>query len=222
MADIDESGRDLEKKFGQDCCRFVRCDLADGASIQNLIEITVDSFNSLNVLLNNGACLVPEAAMHETSLEGFETLLAVNVRGLFLICKYAYPHLKQARGCIINISSMAGVAGEKRHCIYSATKGFMNSLTKSMAIDYGQEGIRCNALVPSSVLTPNLDRIISACPDAAAIIERRKNINLLGYTAKPQEIASAAVFLASPSASFITGAVIPLSGGSECGYGIKV
>jgi NAD(P)-dependent dehydrogenase (short-subunit alcohol dehydrogenase family) len=221
MTDIDESGRDLAEQFGQDRCRFVQADLADGASIRNLIETTVRVFNSIDVLLNNGACLVPEAPMHQTTLEQFDALVAVNVRGLFLTCKYAYPYLKRSRGCIINMSSMAGVAGEQQHCIYSASKGFMNALTKSMAIDYGREGIRCNAIAPSSVLTPNVDRMIDALPNAADIIELRKNVNLLGYTSKPHEIASAAVFLASPGASFITGAVIPVSGGSECGYGIK-
>jgi len=144
------------------------------------------------------------------------------VRGLFVICKFAYPHLKRSKGCIINMSSMAGVAGEKHHCIYSASKGFMNALTKSLAIDYGREGIRCNAVAPSSVLTPNVDRLIAAEPNAAEIIELRKNINLLGYTSRPEEIASAVVFLASPEASFITGAIIPVSGGTECGYGLKL
>jgi NAD(P)-dependent dehydrogenase (short-subunit alcohol dehydrogenase family) len=221
MADIDESGKDMAESFGKEHCRFIRTDLADASSIQNLIETTVEVFGSIDVLLNNGACVSPDAPIHETSIKEFEALIAVNVRGLYIICKYAYPYLKKARGSIINMSSMAGVAGEKHHCLYAAGKGFMNGLTKSMAIDYGREGIRCNAIAPSSVLTPNLDKMIAALPNANDVIELRKNVNLLGYTAKPNQIASAAVFLASQGASFITGAIIPVSGGSECGYGIK-
>jgi meso-butanediol dehydrogenase/(S,S)-butanediol dehydrogenase/diacetyl reductase len=221
MADIDESSRDMVERFGKGRCHFIRTDLADAASIRNLIETTIEVFGAINVLLNNGARVVPNAPIHETSIEEFEALVAVNVRGLFLICKYAYPYLKESKGSIINMSSMAGDAGEKHHCLYAAGKGFMNGLTKSMAIDYGREGIRCNAIAPSSVLTPNVDRMIAALPNASEVIEMRKNVNLLGYTSKPHEIASAAVFLASRGASFITGAVIPVSGGSECGYGIK-
>lgn len=221
MADIDESGRALASKFGEDRCRFIRTDLADETSIRILIEATIKEFRSIDVLVNNAAVLAPTVPLHETSLEEFDAFIAVNVRGLFLICKCAYPYLRQSRGCIINMSSMSGVAGEKHHCVYSATKGFMNALTKSMAIDYGREGIRCNAIAPSSVLTPNVDRMIAALPNAAEVVELRKNINLLGYTSQPREIASVVVFLASHDASFITGAVIPVSGGSECGYGLK-
>jgi NAD(P)-dependent dehydrogenase (short-subunit alcohol dehydrogenase family) len=221
MADIDESGQELERQFGEDRCRFIRTDLANEVSIRNLIETTTKEFGSLNILVNNGATLSPMVPLHKTTLEEFEAFIAVNARGLFLMCRHAYPHLKQSRGCIINMSSMSGVTGEKHHCVYSATKGFMNALTMSMAIDYGREGIRCNAIAPSGVLTPNVDRLIAALPNAAEVIELRKNINLLGYAAEPRAVASVVVFLASQEASFVTGAVIPVSGGSECGYGVK-
>ncbi|HVF09238.1 MAG TPA: SDR family oxidoreductase, partial [Abditibacteriaceae bacterium] len=145
----------------------------------------------------------------------------VNVRGSFLLCKYSYSHLKQSKGCIINISSMAGVHGEKHHAIYSATKGAINALTQSMAVDYGPHGIRCNAVCPSSVLTPNVNKMIDALPNSEEIVHLRKSINALGYTATPDQIASVALFLASPAAAFMTGAIVPVSGGAECGYGIK-
>jgi NAD(P)-dependent dehydrogenase (short-subunit alcohol dehydrogenase family) len=182
---------------------------------------TIDTFSTLDILVNNAAVLVPTAPVHETSLEEFEKLVAVNLRGMFLLCKYSYPHLKQSRGCIINISSMAGVHGEKHHAAYAATKGAINALTQSMAVDYGPDGIRCNAICPSSVLTPNVDKMISASPNAEEIVQLRKTINCLGYTATPDQIAAVAVFLASPAASFMTGAITPVSGGTECGYGIK-
>lgn len=200
---------------------FVQADLADEAAVQNLVQAAVATHGALDVLVNNAALLLPMAPVHATSLEEFDRLVAVNLRGAFLCCKYAYPHLRAARGNILNISSMAGVHGEKHHAVYAATKGAINALTQAMAVDYGADGIRCNALCPSSVLTPAVDALIAAQPNAAQIVELRKTINTLGFTATPEHIAAVAVFLASPAAAFITGAIVPVSGGSECGYGIK-
>ncbi len=217
----DEGCKDLEEKWGIERARMVRADLSNEQDIATLIDSAVKDFGSLDVLVNNGACLFPMKAMHEHVHEEFERIIAVNVRGLWLTCKYAYPHLKKSKGSIVSVSSMAGVAGERSHSIYSASKGFMNSLTKSMAIDYGREGIRCNAVALSSALVPNIDKMIAAQPNAAEIVQLRKDINLLGYTSVPEETANVVVFLASPKASFITGAIIPVSGGSEVGYGVK-
>ena len=191
------------------------------ADVENLVEQTIRSFGSLDVLLNNAAVIPPMGAVHETDLETFEQFIAVNLRGTFLCCKAAYSHLKTSKGCIVNMSSMAGMYGEAGHAIYCATKGGINSLTMAMAIDYGKDGIRCNAVCPSSVLTPATDKMIAAEPNADEIVELRKTINHLGFTATPEQVASVVVFLASSAAEFMTGAVIPVSGGTECGYGIK-
>ena len=217
----DEGCRDLQEKWGPERARMVRADLSKEDDIRNLIETTVSTFGGLDVLVNNGACLFPMKAMHEHSPEEFEQIIVVNVRGLWLTCKYAYPHLRRCQGCIINVSSMAGVAGEMNHALYAGSKGFMNSLTKCMAIDYGRQGIRCNAVAISSALVPNIDRMIATQPNATEIVQLRKDINLLGYTSMPEETANVVVFLASPKSSFITGAIVPVSGGSEVGYGIK-
>jgi NAD(P)-dependent dehydrogenase (short-subunit alcohol dehydrogenase family) len=202
-------------------CRYTRADVSDEGDVQHLIAQTIETFGALDILINNAAVLTPTAPVHETSLEEFEKIVAVNLRGTYLLCKYSYPHLKQRKGCIINVSSMAGVHGEKHHAIYSASKGAINALTQSMAIDYGPDGIRCNAICPSSVLTPNVDKMIEELPNAEEIVHLRKSINVLGYTATPDQIAAVAVFLASPAAAFMTGSIVPVSGGSECGYGIK-
>jgi NAD(P)-dependent dehydrogenase (short-subunit alcohol dehydrogenase family) len=221
LADVDESGREWADRLGAGRGRFIRTDVSDPASVENLIAQTIAAFGTLDVLVNNAAVLLPNAPVHETTLAEFDALIAVNLRGVFLCCKYAYPHLAQSRGCIINVSSMSGVQGEKGHAVYAATKGALNALTRSMAVDYGPVGIRCNAVCPSSVLTPNTDRIIAARPDADRIVQLRQSINVLGYTATPDQIAAVVVFLAAPAAGFITGALLPVSGGTECGYGVK-
>jgi NAD(P)-dependent dehydrogenase (short-subunit alcohol dehydrogenase family) len=199
----------------------IAADVSDESEVENLIAQTIEKFGALDILVNNAAVLAPTAPVEQTSLEEFENLIAVNLRGSFLLSKYSYPHLKQSRGCILNVSSMAGVHGEKHHAIYAATKGAINALTQSMAVDWGDDGIRVNALCPSSVLTPNVDKMIEALPNASEIIQLRKQINALGFTATPEQIASVAVFLCSPAAAFMTGAIVPVSGGSECGYGLK-
>jgi meso-butanediol dehydrogenase/(S,S)-butanediol dehydrogenase/diacetyl reductase len=91
-----------------------------------------------------------------------------------------------------------------------------------MAIDYGPDGVRVNAVCPSCVITPNTDVLVNESPNPAKVVEKRKQITLLGYTASADEIANVVVFLASPAASFVTGAIVPVSGGSEVGYGIKM
>lgn len=215
-SDLSEGEKNENPNF-----HFVQSDVSKPEDVENLIAQTIEHFGALDILINNAAVLTPTESVEKTSLEEFDKLISVNLRGTFLLCKAAFPHLKKSKGCILNISSMAGVHGEKQHAIYSATKGAINALTQSMAVDWGAHGIRCNALCPSSVLTPNVDKMIEALPNASEIIALRKSINALGFTATPHHIAAAAVFLCSPQAAFMTGAIVPVSGGSECGYGVK-
>lgn len=203
-------------------CAFVPADLRDPDAPERLVRETVERFGALDVLVNNAAVIPPMKSVDEATLEEFELLMSVNLRAVFLLCKHAYPHLRKSKGCIVNMSSMSGILGERHHAIYCAMKGGVHGLTKAMAIDWGADGIRSNALCPSSVITPRTDEMIAQSSYPEAIVEYRRNINHLGYTASAEEIASVAVFLASPAASFITGAIIPVSGGAECGYGSKV
>lgn len=219
--DTTSAAKEYPPAFKTDRYRFLPTDIRDESAVEELVADAVRAFGSLDTLINNAAIFKPMSPVHKTTAAEFDALIAVNLRGLFFCCKHAYPHLRESKGSIINVSSMAGVQGEKSHAVYCATKGAINSLTKAMAVDYGPEGVRCNAICPSSVLTPNTDKLVNESPNPAKVIEKRKQITLLGYTATPEEIASVAVFLASPAASFITGAIMPVSGGSECGYGLK-
>ena len=95
----------------------------------------------LDILVNNAGLVTPALPVQETSLEQFQTLVDNNLRSVFLGCKLAYPHLRASRGCVLNISSMAGVTGQERHAIYGATKGAINALSKCAAADWGRDGV---------------------------------------------------------------------------------
>ena len=199
---------------------FHGLDVADAASFANAIEHAVKLSGRLDILVNNAGIALPATTVQDTTLDQFEQLVDVNLRSVFLGCKLAYPHLKASRGCVLNLSSMAGVTGQERHAVYGATKGAINALTKCTAVDWGRDGIRVNALCPAGVWTDTLRQWMKAQPDEASIETYLRQIHALGYCPEPEEIASVAAFLCSDEAKFITGYIMPVSGGSECGYNI--
>jgi NAD(P)-dependent dehydrogenase (short-subunit alcohol dehydrogenase family) len=199
---------------------FHGLDVADAASFDSAIRRTVGLWGGLDVLVNNAGIALPAATVQDTNLDQFEQLIDVNLRSVFLGCKLAYPHLKVTRGCVLNISSMAGITGQERHAVYGATKGAINALTKCAAVDWGRDGIRINALCPAGVWTNTLRVWMKAQPDAAGIETYLRQIHALGYCPEPEEVASVAAFLCSDEAKFVTGCLMPVSGGSECGYNV--
>jgi NAD(P)-dependent dehydrogenase (short-subunit alcohol dehydrogenase family) len=199
---------------------FHGLDVADAASFADAIQAVIALWGRLDILVNNAGIALPAATVQDTNLDQFEQLVDVNLRSVFLGCKLAHPHLNASHGCVLNISSMAGVTGQERHAVYGATKGAINALTKCAAVDWGREGIRINALCPAGVWTDTLRVWMQAQPDAAGIETYLKQIHALGYCPEPEEIASVAAFLCSDEARFITGCILPVSGGSECGYNV--
>ncbi len=203
-----------------DATRFHRMDVSVADSFRDAIALAVRQWGRLDILVNNAGIAMPAATVQDTTLDQFDALVSVNLRGVFLGCKLAYPHLKATRGCALNISSLAGVTGQERHAIYGATKGAINALTKCTAIDWGRDGIRINALCPAGVWTDTLRQWIGSLPDPAQIETYLQQIHALGYCPEPAEIASVAAFLCSDDAKFVTGALMPVTGGGECGYNL--
>ncbi len=216
---------DLDQPRGEQLCRelapaavFQALNVADAAALAAAFDRIIQLWGRLDILVNNAGLALPAAAVQDTTLEQFETLVDVNLRSAFLGCKFAYPHLRASRGCVLSISSMAGVTGQDRHAAYGATKGGINALTKCTAVDWGPEGIRINALCPAGVRTETLQKWIQVQPNPQSIEAYLQRIHALGYCPEPSEIASVAAFLCSDEARFITGCILPVSGGSECGY----
>jgi meso-butanediol dehydrogenase / (S,S)-butanediol dehydrogenase / diacetyl reductase len=197
--------------------RFEALDVADPAAWSRVLA----GCPKLDALVNNAAVITPAARCEDTTPAELDRFLAVNLRGPFLGCSLAFPLLKAARGCVLNVSSMSGVTGQARHAAYGATKGGLNALTKCLAVDWGRDGVRVNALAPCGVWTDGLRAWMKEQPDPAGVLEYLKRIHSLHYCPEPAEIAAVAAFLCGPDASFVTGAIMPVSGGSECGYNLE-
>lgn len=218
IADMEaERGQALAAEIG-DLALFHSTDVADESQFSAAVETAVAAWGKLDIVVNNAGVVVPAAPVQDTTSQEFNLLIEVNIRGVFHGCKIAYPYLKQSKGCVVNIASMAGVSGQANHAIYGATKGAVNALTRCTAVDWGREGIRINAICPACVLTERTQDWINAQPDAAEAAAALSKIHSLQRAAEPSEIAAAAVYLCSDDASFVTGCIMPVSGGSECGY----
>jgi meso-butanediol dehydrogenase/(S,S)-butanediol dehydrogenase/diacetyl reductase len=140
------------------------------------------------------------------------------LKSVYWTTRYGFEALSASKGAILNTASMVGLMGQQNHAAYVSTKGGMISLTKAMASDYAQYSIRVNAVCPAGVWTPMLEQWCGEQPDPSNIREYLDDIHLLGYCPRGDVIADAAVFLLSAKARFITGCILPVSGGAELGY----
>jgi meso-butanediol dehydrogenase/(S,S)-butanediol dehydrogenase/diacetyl reductase len=218
IADLDEAtGAALVEELGA-ATAFRTTNVTNEAQFAGAIEEAVSRWGRLDSLVNNAAVLVPPSPLQETSDEQFDLLLNVNVRGVWLGCKLAYPHLKRSKGNVVNIASMAGVTGQADHAVYGATKGAVNALTRCAAVDWGPEGIRVNSICPCGVMTDKVRGWIQSMPDPAEGENAMRHVHALNRWSEPSEIAAAAAFLASDDASFVTGCLMSVAGGSDCGY----
>jgi NAD(P)-dependent dehydrogenase (short-subunit alcohol dehydrogenase family) len=173
------------------------------------VEWTVQELGSLDVLLNN-AGIERNATVVEQSLSDWDRQLAVNLTGAYLFSKYAIAQMqRQKSGCIINISSIHAHMSWLRCPAYDTTKSGMIGLTRAMAIDHGKDGIRVNAICPGYIETPLLAQwFASGSADRVEVLK----IHPLGRIGRPEDVAEAALFLASDSASFISGASLTVDG----------
>jgi meso-butanediol dehydrogenase / (S,S)-butanediol dehydrogenase / diacetyl reductase len=196
----------------------IACDVADGASVTKAVAQVIAEFGVIDAVHNNAGISMPSKPLHLTEEEEWDRLLQVNLKSVFWTTKACYPHLKASRGSILNTASMVGVIGQSNHAAYVATKGGMISLTKAMALDYAADGIRVNAVCPAGVWTPMLRQWATEQENPAEIESYLDRIHPLGYCPGGDVIADASVFLLSPAARFITGCILPVSGGAELGY----
>jgi NAD(P)-dependent dehydrogenase (short-subunit alcohol dehydrogenase family) len=185
--------------------------LADTA--RAAVALALDRFGKLDILINNAARFLGKPVL-ETTDEEWDGLMATNVRSVFVHCREALPHLLESGiGAIVNMSSISGVVGLSDQAAYCTTKGAIAQLTRQLAVDYSGRGVRVNAVAPGAIDTPFLKGALSGAPDLGEAMEEVAAVHLLGRIATPAEIAEVVVFLASPRASFMTGAVVMADGG---------
>jgi len=200
--------KSIRRKGGK--ATFVQGDVADEHDAQRIIETAANTYGKLDILVNNAGIVIP-GRVDDTSLEDWERTMAVNVRGVYLLSKHAIPHLKKTRGVIVNTSSVLALKGMKNRAAYSASKGAVVSLTKAMAADHMEDGIRVNCICPGTTDTPSLARRILEFPDPE---EARKQFiarQPMGRFGTPEEIAEGILYLAL--AEFVTGISLSVDGG---------
>lgn len=196
----------------------ITCDVSNASQVAAAIQQTLDKYGRIDAIHNNAGIASPSKPLHETSDEEWDNLMNVNLKSVLLTTRFGYEPLKKSKGCILNTSSLVGEIGQENHAAYTATKGGMNSLTKSMALDYAKDKIRVNAVMPAGVWTPMLRKWSQEQPNAESIEKYLDDIHPLGYCPEGDAIADACVFLLSDKAKFITGTTLAVSGGAELGY----
>jgi NAD(P)-dependent dehydrogenase (short-subunit alcohol dehydrogenase family) len=204
-----EDVANLIRQAGAECL-FVRSDVSNETDVKELIQKTVETYGRLDIAFNNAGIDSPTKPLHEQSVEDFDKLMAINVRGLFMCMKSEIQQmLTQGTGVIINTSSVVGLIGVAGVSSYVASKHAVMGLTRAAALDYAKLGIRINAINPGFILTEMMDHISST----GITLEQIGSMAPMGRMGQPEEIAATVVFLGSDAASYMTGQSLVVDGG---------
>ncbi|HEY6566845.1 MAG TPA: glucose 1-dehydrogenase [Actinomycetota bacterium] len=212
----DEAGEATAAAIG-DGASYVHADVSKETDAQAMVAAAVDRFGRLDVLYNNAGVMLPaDGSVHSTDESIWDTTLAVNVKGVAFGCKYGIPAmLEHGGGSIINVASfVAWLGAATSQTAYTASKGAVLAMTREIAVEYARKGVRCNALCPGPIETPLLLALLS---DEAK--KQRRFVHIpMGRLGHAEELAKAALFLASDDSSYMTGSSLIVDGGITAAY----
>jgi len=214
-----EQGRALEQRLG---VRFVRADVASEPDVKAMVDYAVDCFGRVDCLVNNAGVPAPMVSIVDIDAASIDLLMAVNVRGVLLGMKHVAPvMLAQGSGSIVNIGSVAALRGGLSGHVYSASKGAVIAATRSAAAELGEKGIRVNSITPGAIVTGIFAKaagLEGAKADKAAEVAKDMFAQLqpIPRAGMPEDIARAAVFLASDASRFVNGHDFVIDGGHTC------
>jgi NAD(P)-dependent dehydrogenase (short-subunit alcohol dehydrogenase family) len=217
MTDVaEDAGRAAAEDIG-DGAAFVRSDVSMAADAEAMVRFTVETFGGLHVLYNNAGVVLPnDVGVVETDEETWDRTMAINLKGVWLGCKFGIPAIiGSGGGSVINVASFVALMGAATAQIaYTATKGGVLSMTREIAVEYARQGVRANALCPGPIETPLLLQLFA--DDAA---KQRRLVHVpMGRLGQAEEVVRAALWLASDESSFMTGAAMVVDGGITSAY----
>lgn len=215
LADINADGlsalRDSLANVTDDVA-VVTADVSKPEDVRRMINAAVEQYGRLDIAIAN-AGIIPLASVVEATPSDWDAVMAVDGRGMFLTCKYAIEQmLTTGGGSIVCLSSISGVAGQRRQSTYGPAKFVASGLAKHLAVEWASQGIRVNAVAPGTINTERVQQLPNepGGPEYLAVVKAAHPMGRLG---EPSEVAKAILFLASDEASFITGAILPVDGG---------
>ncbi len=207
LVDWNEDVSEIAKTLNNDALG-IRCDVSSDTDVQKSVNDIIEKFGHIDFLVANAGIGGGPNKAHEVSVDEWNKVIGVNQTGIFLMNKYVISEmLKNGGGAIVNTSSMYGLVGTTMSFAYSASKGAINQMTRSLALTYARDNIRVNAVAPGYVDTPILAEVPKEAKDAMA------NQLPVGRLGKDTEIANLICYLLSDDATFITGAIVPIDGG---------
>ncbi|SRR6266700_1633076 len=198
----------VAREIGE-ACLAVTADVSNANDVKKLVSAALEKFNRVDVLVNNAAVLLPGTA-ESLKEDDWDQTFNINVRGLWLLSRAVLPSMRAANGgAIINIGSVLSLVGARNRVAYSASKGAVLALTRAMSLDHAAENIRVNCLCPGIVET----ELVARFNQDENVRRQRLALHPMGRFGQPEDVASAAVFLASDESSWITGSTFPVDGG---------